>query len=178
MLAGGPYAPSSNIVDYFKALKAGPTAGGIFFAQTNLHVPEAQQAVVILSTANPCAAWMNGHQVYSRWLRPLYHELTDGFAFRIPVELQAGWNSLLLKFLHNAEMDRAGQFTCRVERPRGGQVAGMLENPRRLPAEGRERSGGFRWLRISVPAVAGALRLPGLEKSWEVWIDGTRRSPS
>jgi hypothetical protein len=170
-VAGGPYSSSSNIVDYVKALKAGPPARGTFFAQTNLYLPEAQQAVVILATANPCAAWMNGGQVYSRWFRPLYHELTDGFAFRIPVEMQAGWNSLLLKFLHNAEMDRAGEFTCRLERPSGGHVVGMVASPRRLSGDRAERSAGFRWLRIPVPAVADALRLPNFEKSWAVWID-------
>jgi hypothetical protein len=170
-VAGGPYSPSSNIVDYIRALKAGPPVGGAFFAQTNLYIPEAQQAVLILATANPCAAWMNGRQVYSRWVRPLYHELTDGFAFRIPVELQAGWNSLLLKFLHNAEMDRSGQFTCRVERPSGGQIAGMAASTRRLASDVAEHSRGFRWLRIPVPAVAGALLVPHFEKSWAVWID-------
>jgi hypothetical protein len=171
-IAGGPYSPSSNIVDYTKALKAASPPSGTFFAQTNLYVPDAQEALLILATGNPCAAHMNGKQVYSRWLRPLYFEPVDGFAFRIPVELQAGWNSLLLKFLHNPESGRSGQFTCRVAQRKGGPVAGLVAGARRLSANRGERSPGSRWLRISVPAVAGALRVPPLKNAWSVWIDG------
>lgn len=170
-IAGGPYAPASNIVDYVKAVKAAWPPNGTFFAQTNLYVPDARKAMVILATGNPCAAWMNGRQVFSRWLRPLYFELADGFAFRIPVELEAGWSSLLLKFLHDPENGRSGQFTCRVEQREGGSVAGLVAGPRRFSGEWQQGARGFRWLRIPVPAVAGALRVPALKSSWSVWID-------
>jgi hypothetical protein len=168
-LTGGPYAPSSNLVDYVKALRAAAPASGAFFAQTNLYVPEAQPATVILATGNPCAVSVNGRQVYSRWLRPLYFELTDGFAFRIPVDLKAGWNSVLVKFLHNPESSRAGQFTCRVEQRSGGAVAGLAATPRRFSGAPPEHANGYRWLRIPVPPVAASLRIPNFPCS--VWID-------
>ena len=96
----------------------------------------------------------------------------SNIAFRIPVELQAGWNSLLLKFLHNAEEGRSGQFTFRVEERKGGSIAGLMASARRFSNPPQERSRGFRWLRIGVPPVAGALRIPPLRNSWAVWIDG------
>jgi hypothetical protein len=169
-MAGGPYAPASNIVDYGNAVRAGWPPNGAFFAQTNLYVPDARRAMVILATGNPCAAWMNGQQIFSGWSRPLYFELADGFAHRVPVELRAGWNSLLLKFVHNPESPRSGQFTCRVEHGNGGSVAGLVAGPRRFSGEWQQGSRGFRWLQMPVPAVAGSLRVPILKNSWSVWI--------
>jgi alpha-L-rhamnosidase/Glycosyl hydrolase 2 galactose-binding domain-like len=177
-ISGGPYAPSSNIVNYVTAVKGGAPPSGTFYAQTNLYAPEAQEAVVILATGNPCAAWMNARQVYSRWLRPLYFDLADGFACRIPVELQPGWNNLLLKFLHNPESERSGEFTCRVEPRNGGSVAGLVSSPRQMAGGRPQPARGFRWLRIPVPAVAAALRVPTLAHPWMVWIDTQPASAS
>ena len=176
-VAAGPYGPDSNIVNYAKAVKAGSPPSGVFFAQSNLYVPEAREAVVILAAGNPCAVWMNGRQVYSRWLRPLYFELADGFAFRIPVTLHAGWNSLLLKFLHNPEMGRSGEFTCRLERREGGAVPDLIAAVR--PPAGRPKPPvyGPRWLRIAVPPVAATLRLPAFRNRWSAWIDGQPAEP-
>jgi len=172
-VTGGPFAPSSNIVDYGKALEAAQAPSGTFFAQTNLYSPRTQAGMVILATGNPCAVWMNGKQVYSRWLRPLYNELADGFAFRIPAELQTGWNSLLVKFLHSSESDKAGRFTCRVEGPTGEGLAGVVASPRQVAANRLQGPQGFRWLRIPVPAVAKVLRVPRLQDPWWVWVDAT-----
>ncbi len=172
VLGGGPFAPRANIVDYGKALRMDSPLSGTVFGQTNLHVREAQDAVVVLSTPNPAAAWMNGRQVYSRWLRPLYHELTDGFAFRIPVRLEAGWNSLLLKFLHNPVNAKAGVFTCRVDGAEGRPLRDLLVAVRRVPDGRLRRPEGFRWLRFSVPPVAGALRVPSLRARWLAFVDG------
>ena len=108
----------------WKCAPRGKASQGAFFAQTNLYVEQAQEAVLILATPNPCAAWVNRRPVYSRWLRPLYHELTDGFAFRIPIKLEAGWNSLLLKFLHDSKNAKSGHFSCRVEDSSGSLSRG------------------------------------------------------
>lgn len=171
-VGGGPYAPTSHIVDYGKAMRLGWPTRGTIFAQTNLYIPEAQEAVVVLATPNPRAVWMNGRQVYSRWLRPLYNELTDSFAFRIPVQLRAGWNNLLLKFLHNPSSSRSGTFTCRVERSDGRHLVSLVVSPRQLPREGLRPRAGFRWLRFPVPPVARALRVPDLEGPGLAFVDG------
>jgi len=171
-VAGGAYAPNSNIVDYGRALRLGWPPQGTFFAQTNLYVPEAQGAVIVLATPNPCAVWVNGQQVYARWVRPLYHELTDGFAFRIPVQLQAGWNSLLVKFLHDAGNAKPGHFTCRIEQSEGGHRMGLVANPRQIASNRMRPASGFRWLRFPVPSVARALRVPKFDGPWSAWIDG------
>jgi len=169
---GGPYAPTSNIVDYGKALRLVWPLSGTLFAQTNVYVPETQEGVIILATPNPCAVWINDRQAYSRWLRPLYHELTDGFAFRIPGEFRAGWNSLLLKFLHEPTSAKAGVFTCRVEGREGSPLKGLWACPRRLPSDRRNAPAGLRWLRFPAPPLAGALRVPHFEKPWQAFVDG------
>jgi hypothetical protein len=171
-VAGGPYAPDSHIVDYGKALQLGWPTRGTIFAQTNLYLPEAQEAVVVLATPNPSAVWMNERQVYSRWLRPLYNELTDGFAFRIPVRLQAGWNSLLLKFLHHPGSPRSGTFTCRMEGSDHRHLRGLVASPRRLPSDRMRPAQGFRWLRFPVPPGARALRVPDLDGPWSAFVAG------
>ncbi len=176
VLGGGPDAPRANIVNYSNPLRLSSPLDGTVFAQTHLHVPEAQNAVVVLSTPNPAAVWMNGRQVYSRWLRPLYHELTDGFAFRIPVHLEAGWNSLLLKFLHNPVNSKGGEFTCRVDGADRRPLGDLTVATRRIPDDRMHGVVGFRWLRFPVPPVAGALRVPALRASWLAFVDGKSTS--
>jgi hypothetical protein len=171
---GGRYGRDSNLVDYGQALRMSPPLAGVIFAQTNLYVSEPQDAVVVLSTANPAAAWVNGQQIYSRWLRPLYHELTDAFAFRIPVRLEKGWNSLLLKFVHDPVSlnARPGVFTCRLDSPDQRVLRNLVAGTRPIP-EGRLRGApGFRWLRLPAPAVAAELRVADLRAPWLAFVDG------
>jgi hypothetical protein len=176
-VAGGLYAPDSFVVNYGNALHVQGHLQGVFFAQTNLYLEQAREAVLILATPNPCAAWVNRRQVYSRWLRPLYHELTDGFAFRIPIQLESGWNTVLLKFLHNAESAKPGQFTCRVESSGGSLIPGLVASLRPIPRERMQSSPGFRWLRFPVPPLAQALRLPDFRGNWSAFVDGKAMPP-
>jgi hypothetical protein len=175
--AGGPYDPDSFIVNYGVALHAERPIQGTFFAQTNVYVDHAQEAVLILATPNPCTAWVNRHQVYSRWVRPSYYEITDGFAFRIPIKLEAGWNSLLLKFLHNSKSGNASHFSCRVEGSSGNFILGLIPSLRAVPRERMQTSVGSRWLRFPVPVMAQALRVPVFSAPWSAFVDGEAVQP-
>jgi hypothetical protein len=173
----GRYAPDSHIIDYGQTLRLGDPAAGTIFAQTWLYVPDAQECVIVLATRSPYAVYANASQVDSRWFRPgaeTYGQLTDGFAFRIPVRLNAGWNSLLLKFLHNAASFSAAftAFTCRVECRDGRHIQGLLCSLRPISEERRSGSPGYRWLRFSVPPLARALRVPTLDGPWSAFVDG------
>ena len=53
---GGPYDPASFIINYGEALHAERPIQGTFFAQTNVYVEQAQEAVLIMATPNPCTA--------------------------------------------------------------------------------------------------------------------------
>jgi hypothetical protein len=173
----GRYVPDSHIIDYGEPLRLGDHVTGTIFAQTWLYVPESLDAVVVLATRSPHAVYLNSHQVRSRWFRPngeIYGELTDGFAFRIPVHLNAGWNSLLLKFLHSAASFNSmpTNFTCRVERPDGAHIQELLSRLRQISEQRRHVEPGYRWLRFSVPPLARALRVPALDHPWLTFVDG------
>jgi len=115
---------------------------------------------------------VNGSLVYSRWLRPLYNELNDGFATFIPTRLNSGWNSLLLKFLHNPENPQAGHFAFRIQGHDGALLDGLRSSWRAAPDVAAASEGSVRWLRFTIPPVAGALVIPTLKYPWKAFIDG------
>ena len=127
---------------------------------------------MVLATPNPHAVFLNARQVHRRWVRPLYSELKDGFANRIPVRLNAGWNSLLLKFLNNAAISTSATFTCRVERPDGRHIQELISSARQIAEERRLVQPGYRWLRFAVPPLARAVRIPTLDGPWSGFVDG------
>ena len=177
------YATNSHIIDYGQALRLGDPAAGTIFAQTWLRAANAQDCVVVLATRSPYAVYVNARQVESKWFRPCaetYGELTDAFAFRIPVRLNAGWNSLLLKFLHNAANFSATftAFTCRVERRDGVHIPGLLCSMRPIAEERSRVSPGYRWLRFTVPRLARALRVPTMDGPWLAFVDGRPFAPA
>jgi hypothetical protein len=178
-ISGGRYADDSFVVNYGAVLRLEPLRGTIY-AQTNVSSPRNSEAVAVLATPNPHALFINGSKVYSRWLRPLYNELGDGFATFIPIRLDPGWNSLLLKFLHNPENPQAGHFTFRIQGHDGALLEGLISYWRAAPDVEASSGGGVRWLRFAIPPLAGALRLPALKYPWRAYIDGAQsdaRSP-
>ncbi len=174
-VVGGPYAPENFIVDYVEPLRVEPLEGTIY-AQTNVYSPAETDAVMVLGTASPRAVFLNGAKVYSRWLRPLYFQFTDGFAARIPIHLQSGWNSLLLKFLHNPDDPEPGSFTCRIDRSDGSSIPGLIASSR-VSNTADDRT-GYRWLRFQVPVVASALRIPAMRSPWIAFVDDARVASS
>lgn len=167
------YGARSNVIWYAKALRPANAEGAIY-AQTNIYSPAAQDATVVFATANPTAVYFNGERVHSSWVRPVYHLLHDGFAYRIPVRLKPGSNNLLLKFaLKTGHSGRGGaSFTCRVEHPDGRQLPGVVAAPRMAATAKPAPEPGFRWLRISVVPLARALRLPAFNANWLAFVDG------
>ncbi len=175
-VTGGPYTGSSFVVEYGEPLRLSPVRGAIY-AQTNLYSPQQTDAVLVLATPNPWAVRLNGAEIHSRWVRPPYSQLTDGFAAFLPVRLKSGWNSLLLKFLHNPENPRPANFSCRVQHPSGSMLDGVFCSSRTfIPHE--KPGSSYRWIRFCVPPVAGALRVPPLRYPWLAFVDSTRVSPS
>jgi hypothetical protein len=170
-ISGGRYADDSFVVNYAEVLRLNPPRGTVY-AQTNAYSRRDTEAVAVLATPNPHALFVNGSLVYSRWLRPLYHELTDGFATFIPTRLNSGWNSLLLKFLHNPENPQAGHFTFRIQGRHGALLEGLVSSWLAVPDVAEWSEKGSRWLRFAVPPLAGALRVPALKYPWKAFIDG------
>lgn len=172
-MSGGPYGTASFVLNYGVPLRLSPLEG-VIYAQTNVYCPEEMNALMLLATPNPRAAFLNGEQVYSRWLRPLYNRLVDGFAARIPVHLRTGWNSLLLKFLHNPENPAAPHFTCRIGNSDGEMIERLVAAPRAFDMPRSTAPSAYRWLRFPVPPLASALNVAALRHPWLAFVDETR----
>jgi hypothetical protein len=175
-VVGGPYGPTNYLVDYGRVLRAAVMQGTVYL-QTNVYHPQGGEAVMLLGAPHPTTVFLNQEKVYSRWVRPLYYDPIDGFATRIPLNLKSGWNSVLIKFLHNSPDDgKQSQFTCRIEQANGVAIEGLVSNSRVADDPGAEPQ-GYRWLSFAVPRVAGTLRIPPLRDSYLVFI-GAKQVPA
>lgn len=169
-VAGGPYAARNYIVDYGRVLRV-PLLQGTVYLQTNVYHPQGGEAVMLLGAPHPTAVFLNQQRVYSRWVRPLYYDPIDGFATRIPHSLRAGWNSVLIKFLHNSPDDgKRPEFTCRIEQPSGAAISDLVANSRAV-TDPQTEPAGYRWLRFAIPPLACALRIAALRDPYLVFVD-------
>jgi hypothetical protein len=172
-VAGGPYGPNNYIVDYGRVLRAALMQGTVYL-QTNVYHPRGGEAVMLLGAPHPTAVFVNREKVHSRWVRPLYFDPTDGFATRIPLTLKSGWNSILIKFLHNSPDDgKEPQFTCRIEQANGAAIEGLVANSR-IVDDPETKPQGYRWLSFAIPPVARALRVPPLRDAYLVFVGDTQ----
>ncbi len=175
-VAGGPYGDHNYVVDYGRVLRAEPMQGTVYL-QTNVHHPRGGEAVMLLGAPHPTSVFLNREKVYSRWVRPLYFDPIDGFTTRIPLTLKQGWNSVLIKFLHNSPDDgKAPQFTCRVEQANGAAIEGLVANARMVDDPGVQPL-GYRWLNLPIPPVARSLRIPPLRDEYLVFV-GDKQVPA
>ncbi|ADV83033.1 glycosyl hydrolase [Terriglobus saanensis] len=170
-LTGGPNGNDSYIVDYAAPLGISPL-DGTFYAQTFVYLPQTTKCRLLLATGSPRAVFVNGHQVYSRWLRPLYNSLDDAFAAKVDVDLKEGWNSILVKLLHNPANEVGGRFFCRVETEEGRVIPGQRCSTRTYQPESKWLSESYLWLRFEVPPLVSALNLPPFKQSYQAYIDG------
>ena len=170
-LDGGPAGNRSHIVDYGSALGISPL-DGTFYLQTNVYVAQGGPYRLLLGTGSPRAVFVNGKQVYSRWLRPLYNVLDDAFADKIEVHMQSGWNSLLVKLLHNPANEVGGSLFCRIESAQSKVVEGLVCSTRTYQQESQQPVQGYRWLRFEVPPLVSAMNIPPLRYSFVAYVDG------
>lgn len=174
---GGPYGAESFFVRYDE-LFSSSRAHGTVFTQTNVYSPEETDAVLALNSPNPHAVFLNGQKVYSRWLRPLYSDMTDGFSTFIPVHFKAGWNGLLLKFLHSPAAWNTGVFLCRAQRSDGSPIEGLFCSTRTYDDAKKSTAPGYRWLRFAVSPLAGSLKVPPMSHPLLAFVDGVQVAPS
>ncbi len=167
-VAGGPYGPDSYLIDYGRVLRA-PVMQGTVYLQTNVYHPQGGEAVMLLGAPHPTTVFVNREKVYSRFVRPLYFDPIDGLATRIPLTLKSGWNSILIKFLHNPENGKAPQCTCRIEQANGAAIEGLVPNSR-IIEDPQAAPQGYRWLSFAIPRVARALRVPPLRDEYLVFV--------
>lgn len=107
-----------NIADQLENYK-----GSLMYATTTWNSPKAQEVEVRLGTPNAWKLWVNDQLVFER---EEYHRSTKMDQYKVPVELRAGKNRILLKVCQN-EQDQPWaqryQFQLRISDSTG---AGLL----------------------------------------------------
>ncbi len=172
-ITGGPDADGDYIVDYQAPLRLSPLRGTVY-AQTYIYAPTAGKATLLLATSCPRAVFINRKKVYSRWLRPLYNVLDDAFAAQVSIHLNAGWNAVLIKLLHNPENASGGRFMCRIQHENGNAIDGLFYSTRTYKPSPEIMKVGYRWLRFYVPPLASTIKMPPMRYPSLAFIDGQK----
>jgi alpha-L-rhamnosidase len=176
-ITGGPDSDTAYLVDYEGPLRLSPLHGTVF-AQTYVYAPSAGKAILLLATSCPRTVFVNGKNVYSRWIRPLYNVLDDAFAAQVPIQLDAGWNLVLIKLLHNPENASGGRFMCRIQHENGDAIDGLLCSTRIYKPSPEATKASYRWLRLSVPPLVATLKRPPMRYPVLTFIDGQKMNSS
>jgi hypothetical protein len=172
--SGGPFADAAHIVQFGRLL---PTQGKdwvICYAQVFLYSPDARRANFILAADNAARVWLNGRPIYERLRHPFWYEMNDNWADKIPVELRAGWNPVLVK-VGVGRFAASGYFgfTFRVADDTGTTIPGILGSLEPYDVKSAPRpAAGFRWYRIEVPPGCVAVVPPALRGLFRMFLDG------
>ena len=149
---GGPFDDSAHIVQFNRVLDTAGHEWITSYALTYLYSPRNQQADFVIAADNCVKAWLNHQQVFARLRHPFWYEMNDNWADRIPVELQAGWNEVLLKVgLGRGAASGYYGFTFRVADREGKTLPGIINGmlPLRCAEGGKHQLRAMRWYRIA-----------------------------
>ncbi len=128
-----------GVVDLAKALA--PHKGAVTYAATEFASATAQTVEVRLGTPNAWKLWVNGQLAFAR---DEYHRGTMLDQYKVPVKLQAGKNTLLLKVCQNEQTEdwaQKWQYQLRICTSAGSavhpQTAALPTRPVTVAQEGR-----------------------------------------
>ncbi len=128
-----------GVVDLAKALA--PHKGAVTYAATEFNSATAQTVEVRLGTPNAWKLWVNGKLAFAR---DEYHRGTMLDQYKVPVKLQAGKNTLLLKVCQNEQTEdwaQKWQYQLRICTSAGSavhpQTAALNTRPVTVAQEGR-----------------------------------------
>ncbi len=173
---------------------------GVAYAATYVYSPQAQEVQARFELGNG-KIWVNGKQVYRFYGQIGFVKMTDGFAERLSVRLDEGWNEILLK-IESSFPAFNSQFVFRFTNREGFPAPGLISaerpgDPRELlqrrqrgvprermrflppfpPAEIREgcftRPGGReRWYRVDIPPGTTSFVVPEKPQDLRVYVNG------
>jgi hypothetical protein len=179
-VGGGPFDDAAHIVQFNRVL---PTAGKtwiVSYALCYLYSPQIQKAQFIVAADNAARIWLNQKLVFERLRHPFWYELNENWADRIPLELQAGWNAVLVK-VGLGEFAASGfyGFTFRVADATGRFLPDIVSSlsPNDAAVRGPARR-SWRWYRVEVPPGCVAVVPPALRDSYRLFLNGQELKPS
>jgi hypothetical protein len=163
------YNTSSTSVDLYSALGLNPGSNGTAYALTYVYSPAPRKVSFRVAANNNAHLWVNGKKLLDWHLHPWYYEMREEFALTREADLQAGWNTVLLKISRFRRGNFA--FMVRAADADGNNIDGLVFSPEKTlnPAGSTYM---VAWSRIPVPATASAVTLPKFRKSYKAWYNG------
>jgi hypothetical protein len=175
---GGRFSDDGYIVNFDPELLTDGKSWVASYAHTYLYSPTDQHARFVVAADNWAKVWLNHKEIFAQLRTPFWYELNDNWADRIPVELQKGWNEVLVK-VGKSRGTASGfyGFSFRVtddgESTLSDVVAGTSPDRR----EGRTAaSHEMRFYRIEVPPGCVAVVPPVLRNSYRMLLNGQELS--
>jgi hypothetical protein len=170
---GGPFVSTSHIVQFNQVLETAGKPWIVSYALTHLYSPTERQALLVLAADNNERVWLNHQLVFERLQHPFWYELNDNWADRIPVELKAGWNELLVKVGLGREAGSGYYgFTLRVADRNGETLRNVFSSlqPYEVNA-GQKESAWRRWYRLEIPPGCVAVKPPALRQPYWLFVN-------
>jgi len=172
--AGGPFADDAHIVQFGRLLPVQGKNWIMCYAQCFIFSPDTRKVRFVLAADNAARLWLNGKPVYERLRHPFWYEMNDHWADRIPVELESGWNSVLIKVgLGRFAASGYFGFTFRIADDAGAAIPGVrgsfvVDEVEAPP----DAASGYRWYRLEVPPGCVAVVPPALPSSFRMFLNG------
>jgi len=105
--------------------------GSLMYLSTTWNSQQAQNAEIRLGTPNAWKLWVNGQKVFER---EEYHRSSEMDQYRVPVQLKAGANAIVLKLCQNEQTQEWAQDYQIQLRICDATGAGILPAPRTASA--------------------------------------------
>ena len=128
-IKNGAYDDNAHIVQFDRILSTHGKTWIVSYAHTYLYSPKTQNAQLILGADNNASLWLNQKLVFQNLRHPFWYDFNDNWANHIPVELQAGWNQVLVKVgLGKATGSSLYGFTLRVADSSGNTLHDVVSS--------------------------------------------------
>ncbi len=170
----GAFDDNAHIVQFDRILSTQGKTWIASYAHTYLYSPKTQNAQLILGADNNASLWLNQTLVFQNLRHPFWYEFNENWANPIPVELQAGWNQVLVKVgLGKATGSSLYGFTLRVADSSGNTLHDIVSSLTPIEIKGpTPASSGYRWYRLEVPPGCVSLNPLPLARTYRLYING------
>ena len=171
---GGRFSDSGYIVQFNPELLTDADPWVVSYAHTYLYSPTDQHAQFIVAADNWARIWLNHKQVFEQLRTPFWYEVNDNWADRVPVDLHAGWNEVLMKVGKGRGVASGFYgFSFRVADKNGNTLTDVVASlsPRDVQKPATETQ-EMRWYRIPIPPGCVAVIPPALHGTYQMAVNG------
>ncbi|MBW4027461.1 MAG: hypothetical protein HIU93_08670 [Acidobacteria bacterium] len=178
--SGGRDSDAAYVTQFNPELLTNGDKWVVSYAHTYLYSPKEQHAQFIVAADNWARIWLNNKPVYGQLRTPFWYELNDHWADKVPVELKAGWNDVLVKVGKGRGVSSGFYgFSFRVADDNGNTLRDVTASfQQKLGNESPVESSSMRWYRIAIPPGCVAVVPPALQGHRRMLVNGHPATPS